>query len=89
MLANGRCRFDAVGKRKKTSMSDKGGRPPAAPGARRVNVPLRLPEWLVAWIDSKGATRAQVIEDALVAALNKERGAPVMPNVLVRRDQRP
>ena len=62
-------------------MSDKnkGGRPPAAPGARRVNVPVRLPEWLVAWIDSKGTTRAQVIEDALVAALNKERGTPEAP----------
>ncbi len=58
---------------------NKGGRPPASPGARRVGVPVRLPEWLVAWIDSKGTTRAQVIEDALVAALNKERGTPEAP----------
>lgn len=58
---------------------NKGGRPPAAPGAKRLNVPVRLPEWLVTWIDSNGTTRAQVIEDALVAALNKERGTPEAP----------
>ena len=46
----------------------KGGRPPSAPGARRVNVPLRLPEWLAQWIDAQPQTRAEVIEAALLKA---------------------
>jgi hypothetical protein len=46
----------------------KGGRPPPLPGQRRVNVPLRLPEWLVEWIDAQGSTRAEVIEAALMKA---------------------
>lgn len=53
----------------------KGGRPRAQPGARRVGVPVRLPEWLVVWIDSKGTTRAKVIEDALLAAIAAEQNA--------------
>ena len=46
----------------------KGGRPPAPPGLRRVNVPLRLPAWLVEWIDTQAGTRADVIEAALLKA---------------------
>lgn len=51
-------------------MSDKskGGRPPAPRGLRRVNVPLRLPAWLVEWIDAQGGTRAELIEAALLKA---------------------
>lgn len=51
-------------------MSDKskGGRPPAPPQMQRVNVPLRLPRWLVEWIDQQDGTRADVIEAALLKA---------------------
>lgn len=47
---------------------NKGGRPPAPPQLQRVNVPLRLPAWLVAWIDAQPGTRADVIEAALLKA---------------------
>ena len=34
---------------------------------RRVNVPLRLPEWLVQWIAEQPGTPAELIEAALLA----------------------
>lgn len=46
----------------------KGGRPPAPPGLRRVNVPLRLPEWLVQWMSEQAETPAELIEAALLKA---------------------
>lgn len=45
-----------------------GGRPPAEPHLRRVNVPVRLPRWMVEWIDAQDGTRADVIEAALLKA---------------------
>ena len=49
-------------------MSDKskGGRPPVLPGLRRINVPLRLPEWLVQWMAEQAKTPAELIESALL-----------------------
>lgn len=47
---------------------NKGGRPVAEPHLRRVIVPVRLPAWLVEWIDAQGTTRADVIERALLKA---------------------
>jgi hypothetical protein len=47
---------------------NKGGRPPAPPGQRRVNIPVRLPEWLADWIDAQPGTRADTIEAALLKA---------------------
>ena len=44
------------------------GRKPAAPHLVRVAVPLRLPAWLVAFIDAQVGTRADVIEAALLKA---------------------
>jgi len=41
---------------------------PAPPQLQRVNVPLRLPRWLVEWIDQQEGTRADVIEAALLKA---------------------
>ena len=46
----------------------KGGRPPAPPGLRRVNVPLRLPEWLAQWMAEQAETPAKLIEAALLKA---------------------
>lgn len=57
-----------------TDDKSKGGRPPAPPQMQRVNVPLRLPRWLVEWIAeqcSEGPpykTPTQVIEAALLKA---------------------
>ena len=45
-----------------------GGRPPAEQHLRRVHVPVRLPAWLVEWIDAQAGTRADVIEAALLKA---------------------
>ena len=45
---------------------NKGGRPPARPGLRRVNVPVRLPEWLVDWLAEQQGTPAELIEAALI-----------------------
>lgn len=44
----------------------KGGRPPASPGLRRINVPLRLPEWLVQLMAEQPETPAELIEAALL-----------------------
>lgn len=48
----------------------KGGRPPAEPHLQRINVPLRLPRWLVERLDLEFPfhTRAEVIEAALLKA---------------------
>ena len=45
---------------------NKGGRPPAPPGLRRVNVPVRLPAWLVQWLAEQPETPAYLIEAALL-----------------------
>jgi hypothetical protein len=45
---------------------NKGGRPPAPPHLQRINVPLRLPRWLVEWIDAQDLPRSKVIEAALM-----------------------
>ena len=47
---------------------NRGGRPPAPPGLRRVNVPLRLPEWLVQWMADQAEPTAELIEAALLKA---------------------
>ena len=56
------------GPARKVSDKSKGGRPPAPPGLRRVNVPLRLPEWLVQWMAAQAETPAELIESALLKA---------------------
>jgi hypothetical protein len=48
--------------------ANKGGRPPAPPALRRINVPLRLPEWLVQWMAEQPETPAELIEAALLKA---------------------
>ena len=44
------------------------GRKPTDTHLVRVAVPLRLPAWLVAWIDAQPGTRAELIEAALLKA---------------------
>jgi hypothetical protein len=44
----------------------KGGRPKVDHHTRRINVPLRLPRWVVEWIDTQPGTRAAVIERAML-----------------------
>lgn len=48
--------------------NNKGGRPPAPPALRRVNVPVRLPRWLVEWMAQQPETPAALIEAALLKA---------------------
>lgn len=62
----------------------KGGRPPAPPGLRRVNVPVRLPEWMVEWMTLQwmvdaDKTAAALIEAAMVKSykLHPPHGAGV------------
>ena len=45
---------------------NKGGRPPALPGLRREQVPVRLPAWLVQWLAHQVETPAALIEAALL-----------------------
>jgi hypothetical protein len=58
---------------------NKGGRPQAPVHLQRINVPLRLPRWMVEWIDAHRVynttlfpdgpgARADVIEAALLRA---------------------
>ena len=46
----------------------KPGRPPAPPHLKRVDIPLRLPQWLADWLDAQAAPRADTIEAALMKA---------------------
>ena len=55
---------------------NKGGRPPAAAHLQRINVPLRLPRWMVEWIDAQDGTRADVIELALLRNLKLKARKP-------------
>ena len=45
---------------------NKVGRPPARPDLRRVNVPVRLPAWLVQWLAEQQETPTILIEAALL-----------------------
>ena len=55
------------------------GRKSPAPELSRVGVPLRLPAWMVVWIDSQGGSRASVIEAAMLKAyhLKPPKGKPL------------
>ena len=44
------------------------GRKPSDPHLVRVAVPIRLPAWLVEWIDTQQGTRAALIEAAIIKA---------------------
>ena len=61
------CHNNAMPKPNKAPAS-KAGRPPIASHLQRVSVPLRLPRWVVEWIDAQEGTRADVIEAALLKA---------------------
>jgi hypothetical protein len=53
------------------SEKHKGGRPPAPPNLKRVNVPVRLPRDLVDWIDAQDGTRSALIEEAVLLLQRK------------------
>ena len=56
------------------SKVNKGGRPPAPPGKRRVNIPVRLPAWMAEWMAAQCEdgppykTPTELIEAAMVKA---------------------
>jgi hypothetical protein len=52
----------------KVIFSNKGGRPPTPEHLKRVAIPLRLPRWLADWLNAQPATRAKLIEAALLKA---------------------
>lgn len=62
---------------------NKGGRPPAHPGLRRVHVSLRLPQWIVQWIAEQPKTTAELVEAALLKTHKLRRSKP--PHDLVKR----
>ena len=41
------------------------GRKPAPESLKKVQLGLKLPQWLIDWLDSQTESRAVVIEDAL------------------------
>jgi hypothetical protein len=41
------------------------GRKPAPPALKKVPVSLKLPRWLIQWMDSQPESRAVLIEEAL------------------------
>ena len=47
---------------------------------KRIGVPLRLPAWLVQWIDTLPGTRAAVIEAALLKAHKLKPTQEKIPN---------
>ena len=49
----------------KKQSKPKRGRPPIAPEQRREPLHVRLPRWLIDWLDTREEGRAELIEDAL------------------------
>jgi hypothetical protein len=45
----------------------KRGRPPLAPNQRRELLHVRLPRWLINWMDSRAESRGELVEHALKA----------------------
>ena len=49
----------------KKQSKPKRGRPPVAPELLKVQLGLKLPRWLIDWLDTREESRAELIEDAL------------------------
>jgi hypothetical protein len=41
------------------------GRPQASPELKKMPISIKLPKWLLDWLDSQDVSRAVLIEDAL------------------------
>ena len=41
------------------------GRKPTAPNLKKMPIAVKLPQWLLDWIDTRDESRAVLIEDAL------------------------
>lgn len=51
--------------RKMGGKRDGAGRKPSHPALLKVPISIKLPRWLVEWMDSQSQSRAVLIEDAL------------------------
>jgi hypothetical protein len=51
--------------RKMGGKRDGAGRKPSPPALLKVPISIKLPRWLVEWMDSQSQSRAVLIEDAL------------------------
>jgi hypothetical protein len=49
----------------KKQSKPKRGRPPLTPDQRRELLNVRLPRWLIDWIDTREESRAELVEGAL------------------------
>lgn len=46
-------------------MTHKIGRPPVDPLRKKINCPVKLPAWLITWMDAQPESRAVLIEKAM------------------------
>jgi len=51
--------------RAKKMTAPKRGRPPIPAGLKKIQIGLKLPRWLIAWLDDQRGSRAVLIEEAL------------------------
>ena len=49
----------------KKQLKPKRGRPRLAPDQRRELLHVRLPRWIIDWIDAREESRAELVEEAL------------------------
>lgn len=55
----------AAGSPMQSKSKRKRGRPPIARELRKEQIGLKLPRWLIDWLDTREESRAELIEDAL------------------------
>ena len=54
----------------------KAGRPKAALNLKKMPISLKLPKWLIEWLDSQNQSRAVLIEKALIKQFNIKKPLP-------------
>ena len=54
----------------------KAGRPKAALNLKKMPISLKLPKWLIEWLDSQNQSRAVLIEKALIKQFNIKKPFP-------------
>ena len=64
----------------------KAGRPPMSPALKKTAISLKLPKWLIDWLDQQPASRPVTIEDALkkVHGLKSPKEPPVLPEWMTK-----
>ncbi len=64
----------------------KAGRQPKSPELKKTAISLKLPKWLIDWLDQQPASRPVTIEDALkkVHGLKSPAESPILPEWMTR-----